>query len=182
VILDIELPDGDGIALGGEFRNKSDAPILFLTGKRETTDKIAGLGKGGDYYLTKPFDRKELTAIIESLLRRAERTKKRIAETTVIQRGPLTMKVLESKAYLGGKDAELTQLEFAVLLALVQNEGKVLSSEYIYRSVWGAGMNNDPNAVCIKISRIKKKLEEHSSREFAINTEYGKGYTFTTNV
>jgi len=177
LILDVALPDGDGRALCEEFRQFTNAPVLFLTGLTDTADKLKGYDSGGDYYLTKPYDSDEFTAVVNSMLRRAKQVKKMIAEASVIKRGPITLNLPESKATVNGRDAELTPKEFAVLLMLVQNEGRELASERIYSSVWGATMNNDPNAVRLQISRLKKKLGEDTDG-FAIFTEYGKGYTF----
>ncbi|MCL2664561.1 MAG: response regulator transcription factor [Defluviitaleaceae bacterium] len=181
MILDIGLPDEDGITLCGDLRKVSDAPILFLTGRNEAEDKIAGLDKGGDYYLTKPYDRSVFMAVVQSLLRRAERNKKRIDELSEITRGSLTIKIRDKKALINGRDAELTSKEFAVLLLLVQNEDKEISNEQIYKTVWGTEMNNDANAVRLQISRLKKKLDESNAEDFAIYTEYGFGYIFVSN-
>jgi len=180
LILDISLPDGDGRALCKEFRRDTNAPVLFLTGLTETADKLKSFDSGGDYYLTKPYDPDEFTAVVGSMLRRARQIRQMIAEASVITRGPITLNLPESKATVNGRDAELTPKEFAVLLMLVQNEGRELASERIYSNVWGATMNNDPNAVRLQISRLKKKLGEEDQDGFAIFTEYGKGYTFTT--
>lgn len=179
-VLDIELPDGNGMALCREFRANSDAPVMFLSGKSESSDKITGLGLGGDYYLTKPYDRDEFVAVVQSLLRRAEQTKKKIDEVTVITKGSLTLKLSEGKAYVNDRDAELTQKEYALLLLLVQNDDKEVSSEQLYKSVWGMPMNNDANAVRLHISRLKKKIGSDESPDFTIFTEYGKGYTFSS--
>ncbi|MCL1834819.1 MAG: response regulator transcription factor [Oscillospiraceae bacterium] len=177
-ILDIELPDGDGFSLCAEFRQTTDAPILFLTGKSEARDKVKGLSLSGDYYLTKPFDSEEFLAVVKSLLRRVEQTRKKIDEASIIERGSLTLKLDDRKAFVGGRDAELTPKEFAVLLILMQNEEKEITSETIYMRVWGATMNNDANAVRLTVSRLKKKLGEDNA-DFAIYTKYGGGYTFT---
>jgi len=178
LVLDIMLPDGDGHSLCEEFRRKTDAPILFLTGKKEKEDKIKGFNSGGDYYLTKPYDRDEFLAVIGSLLRRVEMTREKITEVSVIVKASLTLKLDERKAYINGNDIQLTQKEFAVLLLLVQNESKELTNEQIYESVWGSKMNNDPHPIRLHISRLKKKLDEENSDDFSIFTEYGKGYTF----
>ena len=180
LVIDIELPDGDGLSLCEEFRRDADVPVLFLTGRTKTDDKVKGLKAGGDYYLTKPFDRDEFLAVIQSLLRKEEHTQKRIAESTVIERGPLVLKLNESKAYLNGSDVELTPKEFAVLFILVKNEDKELSYETIYEHVWGTAMNNDSCALRQQISRLKKKLDEENTDRFSILNEHGKGYTFTT--
>jgi DNA-binding response OmpR family regulator len=180
LILDIELPDGDGRSLCYDFRQISEAPVLFLSGKSETEDKIIGFNTGGDYYLTKPYNRDEFVAVILSLLRRSEQMKKMINDTYVISKGSLVLNLKERKAFVKKRDVELTLKEFAVLLMLVQNEDTELSNEQIYKNVWGTTMNNDANAVRLQISRLKKKLGETESSDFNIFTEYGKGYTFTT--
>ena len=179
IVLDVGLPDGDGFSLCKEFREDSDAPILFLSGMAAMKDKIRGLGIGGDYYLTKPYDQKELVAVIKSLLRRAEQAKKKADEAMCVMRGPITLKLNESKAYVEGCDINLTPKEFAILLLLVKNEEKELSSEYIYQNVWNAPMYHNTGTVRVHISNLKKKLEEESTDKFAIFSEQGKGYTLT---
>lgn len=179
MILDIQLPDGDGLSLCEEFRRDTVAPILFLTGMNETVEKITGLKAGGDYYLTKPYDRNELLAIVQRLIRKEEQTRERIAESVVIAKGSLTLNIEERKAYVNGRDAELAPKEFAILALMVKNEGKELTFEYLYESVWGVSMNNNPTALRKQISRMKKKLDENNAKDFAIYNEHGKGYTFT---
>ena len=180
-VLDIELPDGDGLSLCKELRSDNDAPVLFLTGRKKLEDRVIGLDTGGDYYLTKPYVMEEFMAVVQSLLRRAEQTRKKIAEATVITRGSLSLHLPQSKALVNGRDAELTPKEFAVLLLLAQNEDRELTAKEIYEHVWGTTMNNDPNAIRLHISRLKKKLDEENSNDFSILTEYGGGYTFTTD-
>lgn len=179
LVLDIELPDGDGLALCKEFKRDTNTPVLFLTGRAKTEDRVAGLDIGGDYYLTKPYDRNEFLAVVKSLLRRLGDSDKKLVEAAIITHGTLTIKIFESKAYIDGRDAGLTTKEFAVLLLLAQNEGREFSNAEIYEKVWGTTMNNDANAVRLHISRLKKKLGENDTDDFAILTGYGKGYTFT---
>ncbi|MDR2515276.1 MAG: response regulator transcription factor [Christensenellaceae bacterium] len=179
-ILDVMLPDGDGFSLCEELRAGNDAPVLFLTGRSTPGDKVTGLEAGADYYLTKPYDRQEFLAVVQSLLRRAKLTKERMAELTTLTRGPLTLQIAQSKAFVNGRDAGLTPKEFAVLLLLAQNEGKELTGEEIYARVWGMTANNDKNAIRMHISRLKKKLGEEGTDGFSILNEYGRGYLFTT--
>lgn len=183
-ILDIELPDGDGLALCGEIRQNSDAPVLFLTGRKTPEDKIAGMTTGGDYYLTKPYNMDEFTAVTARLLQRLEETRSKldqaVREVSEITRGPLTLKIPYSKALVNGRDADLSPKEFAVLLMLVQNEGKELSGEEIYTSIWGATMNSDKNAIRTHLSRLRKKLDEENTDGFSIVNLYGGRYVFTT--
>lgn len=179
-VLDIELPDSDGFSLCKEIRQYTDAPVLFLTGKVDIKDKVTGLGIGGDYYLTKPYDRNEFLAVIESLLRKEKQMKKKIDEVSVIRRGALTLKFNEKKAFVDGRDAELTTKEFAILMMLVQNEDKELTYRTIYESIWGMSMNNNSSALRQQISRLKKKLDEDEVYDFSILNDWGKGYRFTT--
>jgi len=178
-ILDVSLPDGDGFSLCGELRRRSDAPVLFLTGKSETNDKISGLGAGGDYYLTKPYEAQELLAVIRSLLRRERRFREIASGASVINKGSLTLKLDERKAYVDGLDAGLSPKEFTILLILVQNEDHEMTSERLYEDVWNAPMINNSGAVRVHISNLKKKLDEENAEDFSIYNEPGKGYIFT---
>lgn len=178
-VLDVRLLDGDGLTLCEEFRRTSDSPVLFLTGMSETTDKLAGLDAGGDYYLTKPYDKDEFIAVVRSLARRARLNMEKLTESSIIEKGPLTLVLDERKALVNGRDAELTVKEFAVLLMLVNSENTELTTETIYANVWGATMNKDANAIRLTISRLKKKLGAENADDFDIVTKYGGGYTFT---
>jgi len=179
-VFDVVLPDGDGFALCEELQQITDAPVLFVTGKTETKYKIAGLDAGGDYYLTKPYDKNEFVAVVQRLLRRARRTREMLAGTSVITRGSLTLKIDERKAYINDRDAGLSPKEFALLLLLVQNEDKEMSSDKLYESVWNAPMLNNSGAIRVHISNLKKKLDEENASDFVIFSEHGKGYTFST--
>ena len=183
-ILDVELPDGDGFSLCRLIRKESDVPVLFLTGKAESGDSVTGVRLGGDYYLKKPYNMDELVAITDRLIEKSEQIKERVnkavQEATVITRGALTLNVLNGKAYKNGRDTELTQKEFSVLLMLVKNEDKELSGEVIYESIWGLPMNDDSTAVRNQIYGLKKKLETDNTDDYSILTRYGGGYTFTT--
>jgi len=178
-VLDVGLPDGSGFSLCEEFRMVTDAPVLFLTGKSDTEDKVMGLRTGGDYYLTKPYDANELLAVVQSLLRRREQNQKKISEVSVIRRGPLTVRINENKVFIGERDAGLTPKEFTVLMILLQNEDREVSYETIYEHVWKAPMYGDSSALRQQISRLKRKLDEENTDEFAIVNEHGRGYTFT---
>jgi DNA-binding response OmpR family regulator len=179
-ILDVELPDGDGFSLCEEFRAGSDAPMLFLTGKKTPRDEMDGLNSGGDYYMRKPYERDVLLTVIQSRLQNAERTRQKVAEATELTRGPLTLLIPQGKALAGGRDAELTPKEFAILLMLAQNENKELSGAAIYERVWGASENGDLGALRRHISRLKKKLGEENTDDFSIVSFYGGGYAFMT--
>ena len=179
LILDIQLPDGDGMALCADLRRGTDAPILFLSGISETSEKVTGLQTGGDYYLTKPCDKDEFLAVVNSLLRRVNLAHERVSRAVIIDKGSLTLNLDERRAFINGLDAELTQKEFAILALLVQNEDRELSYDLIYETVWGAQMNGNPTALRKQISRIKRKLNEDHAKDFAIFNQHGVGYTFS---
>jgi DNA-binding response OmpR family regulator len=181
IILDVILPDGNGFELCKEFRKQTDKPVLFLTGKSETESKVTGLSTGGDYYLTKPYEYDEFLAVVNSMLRRERKTRKKIAEVTAIERGPLLLNIHDGKAFVGGRDAELSHKEFAILLMLMENEDRELTYETIYESVWKSPMYNDSSALRQQISRLKKKLDEENTDDFSILNTSKKGYTFTTS-
>ena len=183
-VLDIELPDGDGITLCDEIRRDGDAPVLFLSGRKSLDDKVSGMAAGGDYYLTKPYHMDEFIAVTERLLRKECHIKRKmeaaVREATEIIRGPLRLNIPQGRAYIDGVCVDLTPKEFAILLLLVQNEDRELSGEFIYMNVWGTVMNNDSTAIRLHISRLKKKLGAPKTDGISILTGYGGGYTFTT--
>ncbi len=178
LILDIMLPDGSGYDLCDSFREAHDHPVIFLTGKNDLADKIDGLSRGGDYYLTKPCDLDELLAVSERLLKRHMEIKKKQADMTVIVRGSLSLNIPKARAKVHGRDAGLTAKEFALLLLLVQNEGKEVSSEVLYETVWGQSAEKDTRTVRTHINNLRKKLSADSTDDFDILSVYGKGYSF----
>ena len=180
LILDIMLPDGSGFELCDQFRRVCNHPVIFLTGKSETGDKVEGLGRGGDYYLTKPYDMDELLAVADRLMQRHLQTSERQEQLTVIRRGALTLDIPRARAAVDGKDAALTAKEFALLLLLVQNEEHELSPQTLYETVWGTRAENDTRTVRFHIANLRRKLQAEEARDFDIVSSYGKGYLFTT--
>lgn len=152
IVLDIMLPDGDGLALCRDIRGESNIPILFLSAKKESSEIIEGLRAGGDDYLPKPYDIGVLLARVEALLRRA------VTSGTVTTWGSLTLDTVSQRALVNGEDILLTPREFALLLYLVRNEGQEVHMERLYEAAWGQPMANDPNAVRIAVSRLRKKI------------------------
>ncbi len=181
LILDIMLPDGSGYDLCDSFRKLSDHPVIFLTGKAKLADRIDGLSRGGDYYLTKPYDLDELLAVSERLLKRHIETKQKHADLTEIVKGPLTLHIPTAKAEINGRDAGLTAKEFALLLLLVRNESKELSAETLYETVWGASAEKDTRTVRVHITTLRRKLDADNTDAFDIFSVYGKGYSFVLN-
>ena len=182
LILDIMLPDGSGYDICSKFRTISDHPVIFLTGKSDIYDKIEGLGKGGDYYLTKPYDPDELLAVADRLIQRHLQTQEKHQNLTVITRGPLVLDITRGRAIVNGNDAGLTSKEFLLLLLLVKNEDKEVSPNELYEKVWGLSAGSDTRTIRFHIKNIRKKINAENSNDFDIVSVYGKGYMFTTII
>jgi len=173
IILDVKLPDGTGFDFCKEVRSNTKyaaIPILFLTSVTDDEGELEGLRSGGSDYLRKPYGIELLRMRVNNLLK--------LRESQAIQdimRGPLTLKVKTMMAYLSGRDMGLMPKEFTLLLALLENEGQVLSAEYIYETVWEAPMNDNKEALKFQIKSLRPKLEGSG---YIINSIYGKGYRF----
>lgn len=181
LILDIMLPDGSGYDICEKFRQESDNPVIFLTGKSDVSDKVEGLGRGGDYYLTKPYSFDELVAVSQRLLARHFKECEKHKQLEYITKGSLKLDVLKNKAFIDGKDTELTVKEFALLLLLVKNENKTLSPDELYDAVWGVPSINDTRTIRFHMGNLKKKIDTENAKDYDILSIYGKGYRFTTN-
>ena len=169
VILDIMLPDGNGLEYMKALRQgrDGDVPILLLTGLTSQEDVIQGLAAGGDDYLTKPYDFPILLARIEALLRRADRIPK------TLQAGKLVLDITSCTASMEGRDLLLTQKEFALLSLFVQNQGQVISGEYLYEKVWKTSTAGDTQALKTAVARLRNKIRESG---FCIVSMRGEGY------
>ena len=170
VVLDIVLPDGNGLDFLGELRRASALPVLFLTALGTDADVMKGLEIGGDDYLSKPVAAGVFLTRIKAMLRRAAN----LPET--LTKGPLTLNIFSGQAFLGGEDMMLAQKEFNLLSLFTQHENEILAAEYLYKKAWGQPMRNDTNAVKVMASRLRKKLEGSG---YTIKSEYGEGYRFT---
>jgi DNA-binding response OmpR family regulator len=177
-VLDIMLPDGDGVALCRELRAPggpaATLPILFLTAKDQSQDIVDGLKAGGDDYLAKPYDLRVLVARVEALLRRAGTA---VKESLQVRFGPLTLDTATMRALVDGRNLALTPREFAILLALVRAEGKPVPASRLYEVAWGMAANDEVRAVRQQVSRLRSKLGGAPTGSFLIETEYGQGYT-----
>ena len=180
LILDIMLPDGSGYDICERFRSTSDHPVIFLTGKGETCDKVEGLGHGGDYYLTKPYDPDELLAVADRLIKRHLQTKQKHEQLTTIVKGALALDIPKTRATINGVDAGLTVKEFALLLLLVQSEDKEVSPQELYEKVWGVPSGDDIRTVRFHIKNLRWKIHADDAKDYDIVSVYGKGYMFTT--
>ena len=171
IVLDIVLPDGSGLDFLAELRKTSRIPVLLLTSLGTPEDVVRGLRAGGDDYLPKPFDTSELVARIETMLRRATYV------PDVIEKGSLRLDLASGQAFLFDTDMLLAQKEFALLLVFTQNEGRVMSAEYLYEKVWGRPMIGNDSAVKNMIYRLRKKLLEGG---MDIKFQRNEGYVFVS--
>ena len=170
VVLDIMLPDGDGVDLCRELKQQYHVPILFLSALGESRDVVEGLRAGGDDYLAKPYDLEVLVARVEARLRQES------AKNRYISYGNLRLDTFSGCGYIGGKDLQLTQKEFAVLLLLVRNAEKNVSKQHVLREVWNIDSEDDNRALWTLISRLRRKLNSPESR-IEISSKRGDGYT-----
>lgn len=153
VILDILLPDGNGLTFLPELKALCDAPVLFCSSQGEDNDMIRGLNAGGDDYIPKPYNVDVLTARVEALLRRAKHEPE-----TVLTKGDLTLDMTSQSIVVNGESSQLPQKEFAVLLYFVRNEAREIGAVELYQAVWNQPMCDDANAVKIAVTRLRKKI------------------------
>ena len=171
IVLDVMLPDGNGLDFLRQLRKTSNVPVLVLTAMDTNDDVFAGINAGGDIYLTKPYDNNVFLAHIDSLLRRAGRVPK------VITKGSLVLDIVSGKAFINkegqNNDLLLTQKEFACLFLFVQNEAEVMSADFVYESVWKQPLEDNINTFQKIISNLRKKIEDSG---YTINVTRGEGY------
>ena len=171
IILDILLPDGNGLQYCKELRGKSDIRILFLSALNAKSDLLAGLMAGGDDYMAKPYDMDELLLRVEALLRRGKLIGK---DEPAIPLYGLEMNFVSRRALLNERDLHLKPKEFALLEILVRSQGRTVPAEELYQNVWDMNATGDVRTVKEHISRIRSKLGENST--LTIVSERGKGY------
>jgi len=170
IILDVMLPDGNGLGLCEEIRQGSNIPIIFLSGLKEEKEIVAGFESGGDVYLTKPYGLNVLVKNVEALLNRS----RDIPDSLV--KGRLILNIVSNSVTCDGKDTGIKNgKEFEVLFYLAKREDKIISAGQIYEQVWGQPALGDDSAVRNVVSKIRKKLEVS---DYTIATEHGKGYVF----
>lgn len=169
IVLDIMLPDGNGVELCRELKLRYHIPILFLTALGENQDVVEGLRAGGDNYLPKPYDLEVLVAMVEARLR-ADADSRRY-----LSYGNLKLDTVSSVGYVNGRDILLTQKEFIVLLLLTQNAEHKVSQAELMREAWGAESEAENRALWTLISRLRKKLKSEESR-LEISSLRGGGY------
>ena len=176
VLLDIMLPVMDGWSVLKKIRESSKVPVIMLTAKGETSDKVSGLDSGADDYITKPFAIEELLARIRAALRKRSAA----PEETLLTAGPLTMNVDKHQVTMKDQPVELTKKEFDLLRHLLENKGHVLSRETLLDSVWGFDFVGETNSVDVYIRFLRSKLDEAFGFKL-IHTVRGVGYVIREN-
>ena len=177
IILDVMMPEMDGLEACMKIREFSNVPIIMLTAKSEDADKLMGFECGADDYLTKPFNILELKARIRALLRRAGSAEKKAPGNTLTI-GSITLDLDARNAYRGGELADLTAKEFDVIEFLMRNPNRVYSREALLDTIWAYEYRSDIRTVDVHIRRLREKLEENPAEPKYILTKWGVGYYF----
>lgn len=183
IILDIILPEMDGLEICQILRRESFIPILLISAKGDDADKVLGLGLGADDYLTKPFSLNELIARVKAHIRRYDYNKKATPETkqVSITGGPLEIDTKSREVHLEGKPVYLTSKEFELLSFMVLNANQVFNRETLYEKIWGYDSTGDSRTVMVHIRRLREKIENDPDKPRYLKTIWGTGYKFCAN-
>ena len=177
VVLDLMLPEVDGLTVCRRIRESSNVPIIMVTAKSESSDKLLGFEYGADDYVTKPFDILELKARVRAILKRtAQRPEQQ--ESELLASGDLMLDMLQRDVTVRGTHVELTAKEFDLLAVLMENRGRVFSRDDLLTRVWGAGYPGDIRTVDVHVRRLREKLERDDANPEYILTKWGVGYYF----
>ena len=176
ILLDLGLPDLDGVEVIRRIRNWSNVPIIVISARSEDSDKIEALDAGADDYLTKPFSVDELLARLRVTQRRLALIQSNSKPSAVFENGRLRIDYGSGCAYLNDEEMHLTPMEYRLLCLLAQNTGKVLTHKFITQSVWGSSWDNDVGSLRVFMATLRKKLEKPPDSPQYIQTHIGIGY------
>ncbi|PWW35043.1 MULTISPECIES: response regulator transcription factor [Paenibacillus] len=178
IILDIMLPDMDGIDVCREIRRRNNIPILILSARGSDTDKVLGLGFGADDYMTKPFSLSELLARINAHFRRYDSLATAQDRTHPLRLANLEIDKRAYKVTLDGNEVSLSAKEFELLHYLASNKNQVFSKSQLLDAIWGYAAYGDENTVTVYIRRLREKIEADPSHPSVLKTVWGVGYKF----
>jgi DNA-binding response OmpR family regulator len=180
VVMDVMLPEIDGLSLTRWLRDRSDVPIIMLTARREEIDRIAGLEMGADDYVVKPFSPQELVSRVRAVLRRVTRASSPEGEHSEqpLSFGDLVIDAPSRTVTLGGTDIVLTAKEFDLLHLLAKHPRHVYSRDQLLERIWGGAAYIDPSTVTVHIRRVREKIETDPSNPDHLVTVWGVGYKF----
>ena len=177
ILMDIMMPQLDGIAATAKLREKSNVPIILLTAKSESSDKVLGLNIGADDYVTKPFNPLELVARVKSQLRRYTKLGNLNTDNNAVFRaGGLVINDETKEVTVDGESVKLTPIEYNILLLLVRNQGRVFSINQIYESIWEEEAIGADNTVAVHIRHIREKIEINPKEPRYLKVVWGVGY------
>ncbi|WP_155056658.1 response regulator [Streptomyces blattellae] len=177
VMLDLGLPDMDGVDVIKALRGWTRVPILVLSARQASDEKVAALDAGADDYVTKPFSMDELMARLRAAVRRTEDTPA-TSGTTLVETAEFTIDLLAKKAVRGGRDVRLTPTEWHLLEILVTNPGRLITQKYLLQEVWGVSRRDKTNYLRVYMAQLRRKLEADPSHPCYLITEPGMGYRF----
>lgn len=171
LVLDVMLPGIDGFAVCAKIREQSNTPILFVSAKTGKDDKLNGLILGADDYIEKPYDIDIMIAKINGIFKRRYHQEE-------ITDGNIRLDLINKAAYIRQKKTDMTPKEFELLLLLMENKGKVMNKEYLFRTVWGSDSFSEPQTLTVHIKWLRQKIEEDPKNPQKILTVWGVGYRY----
>ena len=177
ILLDVMMPQMDGITATAKIREVSNAPIILVTAKSETEDMVLGLNVGADDYITKPFVPVEVLARVRSQLRRYAKLGSRVPEAShVLTVGAVTLDDATKQVCVDGEPVNLTPIEYSILRLLMKNPGKVYSTAALYETVWKEAALGSEGAVAVHIRHLREKIEINPSEPRYLKVVWGQGY------
>lgn len=177
-ILDVMMPEVDGFTLASQIRQVYNFPIIFLTAKVEDIDKIQGLTIGADDYITKPFQPLELIARVKAQLRRYTRYNNQVSNDNLLEVRGLSINLDSREVMINDEIIKLTPIQYEILLCLMKNIGKVISTDQLFQEVWKEQYySSDNNTVMVHIRNLREKMSDTNKRSKYIKTVWGVGYT-----
>jgi len=179
ILMDIMMPEMDGITAMMKLREQSNIPVILLTAKSEDTDKILGLNIGADDYITKPFNPIEVIARVKSQLRRYMQLGSAVKKPSNLKIGGIELDDETKSVTIDGEQVFLTPTEYDILKLLMENPGKVFSSNVIYYKVWGDNPFGSENTVAVHIRHLREKLEINPADPRYLKVVWGQGYKIT---
>jgi len=176
VILDLGLPDGDGMEVIESIREAADTPVIVVSARQDEDEKIRALDAGADDYVTKPFYMGELQARIRAALRKRENYAQ--DKPSCFEQGDLSVDFEKRQVKVGGEEIHLTPIEYRILTLLIANRGKVLTHNYILKEIWGYAEGVEAGTLRVFMATLRRKIEKNPSQPQHIVTEVGVGYRF----